>query len=348
MPRPRWAALVAAVVLVTAGVAVSAIKVTGDDDVDRGPAERPELGDAEQLAGLGGDIRSEPRHGDRLVDLHLGGSDDYDLRAYDVRTGADGTIHLLTGWFDREHGEHRGIVVRIDADLVVDTPVPYVDTRPRHLAVAPNGHTALIGTISRVIEFEPPQRRWGLPQLGLSPLSGSHTPDGTLVVSSIAGPEIVAVDPDGTVEHLLAPTGSPAPAPARLDSDTARLTVVALTDGRTAFATNAPDDPDLDGRLFLLDGATLQPLDLPGTDPIRRIFPGPDDTLLALEGPHITHIDPHTRTTHRLIDLSEIADELAPASHDWPPHQEISATAHGHDLLFTAHYQLWRLPDAFA
>src|SRR5690606_4994414 len=133
--------------------------------------------------------------------------------------------------------------------------------------------------ISAVIDFNPRHESKGLGEVPFQPLSGSYAADGTLVVSSIAGPEIVAVDPDGTVEHLLAPTGSPAPAPARLDSDTARLTVVALTDGRIAFATNAPDDPDLDGRLFLLDGATLQPLDLPGTDPIRRIFPGPDDTL---------------------------------------------------------------------
>ena len=224
----------------------------------------------------------------------------------------------------------------------------FADAYPGQLAIAPDSSVTRLGAITSTHDFKPPNLMERIPGLESPLLSGAYTSNGTLVASKVNAPEIIAIQPDGTVEHLLAPTGSPEPAPARVDSDTAALTVVALPDGRIAFATNAPDDPNLDGRVYLLDGETLQPLDLPeGTHPIRRIFPGPDGTVLALEGPHITQVDPDTGTTDRLIDLSEVADELAPASDAWPPVQDISATAHGDDLLFTAEYQVWRLPDAF-
>jgi hypothetical protein len=343
MSRIRWAAL--AVVVLAAGVAASARAVSGGGDA---PATQTHLGGAELVAGLDGNVRQQPFRGDRLADLHLGGSRYDDLHAYDVRTGSDGAVYLLTGASACDDVEDCfGFVVRVDDDMVVDAAIAYADVYPGQLAIAADRRAARIGPVSRVLDFSPPQDRLRLPTLPIQPLSGGYTADGTLVASRTGGPEIVAVSPDGTVEHLLAPTDSTEPAPVRFDSETAALTLVVLPDDRIVFATNAPDDPDLDGRVFVLDDDALRPLDLPDTEPIRRIFPGPDDTLLALEGPHITQIDPDTATTDRLIDLSEVADELAPAADEWPPTQDISAAAHGNDLLFTADYQLWRLPDTF-
>ena len=347
MPPMRWAAAGLAVLLVGAGgIAVGARALpTGDDP----PVTPTHLGGAELVAGPDG-LHARPTGGDRLVDLRFGKDRSYnDLRAYDVRTDFDGNLYLLTGWKDCDFEERcYGYVSRFDDDLAVDASTSYADVTPGQLTIAPDGRVARIGPLADTFEFDRLREIRSLDELPFQPLSGSYTADGTLVASGTVGPEIVAVRPDGTVEQLLAPTGSPEPAPARLDSDTAALTVVALPDGRIAFAVNAPDDPDLDGRVYLLDGETLQPLDLPeGTHPIRRIFPGPDGTVLALEGPHITQVDPDTSTTDRLIDLSEVADELAPASDAWPPVQDISATAHGNDLLFTAEYQVWRVPDAF-
>ena len=343
----RWAAVGLAVAVIgTGAVAVTARTLpTGDDR----PVEPARLGGAGLVAGPHG-VVDRPTSGDRLVDLRLGDGQSYnDFRAYDIRTGFDGNLYLLTGWVDCDIQNCYGFVARMDDDMVVDASVRYADAHPGQLAIGPDRRAARVSAGPRVYDFHPDHEPDALRQLPFQPLSGSYTRDGTLIASRVNGSEIVAIRPDGSVEHLLAPTGSPEPAPVRLDSDTAALTVVALPDGRIAFATNAPDDPDLDGRIYLLDGETLQPLDLPdGTHPIRRIFPGPDDTLLALEGPHITQVDPGTATTDRLIDLSEVAGELAPASDDWPPTQDISATAHGDDLLFTANYQLWRLPDAFA
>lgn len=347
MPRMHWAAVALTVVVIGAGgVAVANRALPTDDD---SPVEPARLGGAELLAGPDG-ADAQPAHGHHLVDLRFGKDLSYnDLRAYDVRTGLDGQLYLLTGWTDCDFVERcYGYVLRFDDDLAIDASKSYADAAPGQLAIAPTGRVGRIGPLASTFEFDRLRDIRALDELPFQPLSGSYTADGTLVASSTAGPEIVAARPDGTVEHLLAATGSPESAPVRFDSDTAALSVVALADGRIAFATNAPDDPDLDGRVYLLDGETLRTLDLPeGTHPIRRIFPGPDDTLLALEGPHITQVDPTTGTTNRLIDLSEVADELAPASDVWPPIQDISATAHGSDLLFTARYQVWRLPDAF-
>ena len=324
--------------------AVSAGIVLRDDDA---PAETSSLGGAELLAGPDGP-EERPTPGDRLVDLRLGRDEAYnDFRAYDVRTDFDGNLYLLTGWAECDNEDCYGFISRMDDDLVVEAAPRYSSVTPGQLAVAPDGRVARLASNTQVFDLSPRREPERLPALGFAPLSGSYTEDGTLVVSAYGEPRIVAVRPDGTVEHLLAPASSPEPAPARFGSDTAALTVVTLPDGRIAFATNAPDDPDLDGRVFLLQGESLQPLDLPDAEPIRRIFPGPDGTLLALEGPHIAQIDPDAATVDRLIDLSEVADELAPASDDWPPVQAISAAAHGSDLLFTADYKLWRLPDAF-
>jgi hypothetical protein len=306
------------------------------------------LGGAELVAGPDGKVENRIFPGARLADLKLGGSDAGDFRAYDVRAGSDGTVYLLTGWTDCDSVERcYGFVSRVDDDMVVDASDSYADAYPGQLAIAPNRQAARLSPGHGLYDFHPRHGPERLTRFGFAPLSGSYTADGTLIASRNDAPEIVAVRPDGTVERLLAPATSPEPAPARFDSDTAALTVVALADGRIAFATNAPDDPDVDGRVFVLSGSSVQPLELPDADPIRRIFPGPDGTLLALEGPHISHIDPDTATVDRLIDLSEVADELAPASDEWPPKQDISAAAHGNDLLFTAEYQLWRLPDAF-
>lgn len=347
MPRPRWVALAVAILAIGAGGVAVAARALPEKGAS--PPEPVHLGGADLVAGPEGEVRHRPTRGAHLDSLDLGGSHYNDLRAYDIRAGSDGTLYLLTGWADCDAMERcYGFVTRFVDDLVADSSTSYADAYPGQLAVAPDRLAARISSGPRVYDFVPGHEQDDLDEIPFQPLSGGYTAEGTLVASKVNAPEIVAVRPDGTVEHLLAPTGSPEPAPARLDSDAAALTVVALPDGRIAFATNAPDDPDLDGRVYLLDGETLQPLDLPeGTHPIRRIFPGPDGTLLALEGPHITQVDPATATTNRLIDLSEVADELAPASDAWPPIQDISATAYGNDLLFTAKYQVWRLPDAF-
>jgi hypothetical protein len=347
MPRMRWTVVALAVFLIGAGgvgVAARALP-TGDDS----PIEPARLGGAELVAGSDG-VDDRPTRGDRLVDLRLGAERSYnDFRAYDVRTDFDGNLYLLTGWTDCDFEERcYGIVARFDDEMEIDAVDTYADAAPGQLSIAPDGRVARIGPLATIFNLDRHDEIRSLDELPIPPLSGSYTADGTLVVSRVNAPAVVAIHPDRTVEHLLAPTSSPQTVPARFDSDTAALTVVALPDGRIALATNAPDDPDLDGRVYILDGEALQQLDLPeDTHPIRRIFPGPDGTLLALEGPHITQVDPDTATTNRLIDLSEVADELATASDEWPPVQDISATAHGDDLLFTAEYQLWRLPDVF-
>ena len=345
MTRLRWAALVAVVVAVgVAGVVVSAREPSQGGDA---PAVQTRLGGADLVGSPTGDS-TRPAFGVGLAELRLGGSNADDFRAYDVRTGAEGSLYLLTGWTECDAVKRcYGVIARFGDDMVIDAAPSYADAYPGQLAVAPTGSVAQISPIARVYDFTSDDVGEALRDLPFQALSGSYRPDGTLIASRIDAPDIVAVRPDGSVERLLAPVDSPEPAPARFDSDTAALTVVALADGRIAFATNAPDDPDVDGRVFVLSGSSVQPVELPDADPIRRIFPGPDGTLLALEGPHISQIDPATATVDRLIDLSEVADELAPASDEWPPKQDISAAAHGNDLLFTADYQLWRLPDAF-
>jgi hypothetical protein len=304
------------------------------------------LGGAELFAGGGDD--SNPWGGDRLADLRLSdGSPANDFRAYDVRSGLDGSLYLLTGTSDCDHQSCYGVIARVNDNQIIDSIEDFWDAHPGQLAIASDGRAARLGAITSMHDFGPPDPMARIPELPSGLLSGAYTSDGTLVASATDKPSIVALHPDGSVENLLVPANSTEAAPARFESDTASLSVVVLPDGRIAFAANAPDDPDLDGRVFLLAGDSLQPLELSDADPIRRIFPGPDGTLLALEGPRISQIDPATATVERLIDLSEVADELAPASDEWPPVQNISAAAHGDDLVFTAEYQLWRLRGAF-
>lgn len=184
------------------------------------------------------------------------------------------------------------------------------------------------------------------------PYSGGYLSDGTLVQTSTNQPLVAAtVDPDGPVVNLMVPQSSAEEAPVRFPSDEGRLTMVVLPDDRIVLAANAPDDPSVDGQLYVLDGTTLTSLEVETDNAIRRIFPGPDGTVLALDGSHISQLDPATGTVDPLIDLSEIAEdtggELAPASDALPPVDAIAATALGDDLVFTAEDRIWRLADAF-
>jgi hypothetical protein len=359
MSSTRRYALAAAACLITllvVGATVAALRDRGED--------QPSLGGAELIAGDGD--RPHPVRRRDLADLKF---DDSDYRAKDVRADADGHLLVLTGsraCFDAqlETAGCSGNVIRYDNDFRLDAWTSAVSPPAGHLAVGPDG--AIIQFAGSGTSLWPALEKSDVPEpvegLPVSAYSGSYTNDGTLVLADRTEPWIVSLAADDTVTNLLTPEGSE-PAPLHLDSPKSRLTVVALPDDRVAFAVNSPDDPEHDGQLYLIasivagdggaegDGAgspTMTLVETTTDNPIRRIFPGPDGTLLALDGPSISQVDPDTGDTTSLIDLSELTDELGPADVSWPPKDEVSATALGDDLIFTADAKIWRLPDAFA
>jgi hypothetical protein len=313
----------------------------------RGDAQ-PHLAGAELMAGAGHDDR--PIRDRTLDDLRL---DEHGFRAVDIRSSASGELLVITALpaclgEDSDGAACSGFVIRYDEDLGLDDGSRVYGPSPGQLALAPDGEVVRVagGSTTRFpILGDSDFESGGLP---FGPYSGDFLPDGTLVLAARDEPWIAALHPDGSTTNLIVPVGNAEDAPVRFDSTSGRLSVVVLPDGRIAFAANAPDDPDVDGQIYILDGATLTPVDTTSTNAIRRIFPGPDDTLLALDGPNISQLDPDTGHVDQLIDLSEIADELAPANNDWPTDDQISATPLGDDLVFTADNRIWRLPDAFA
>lgn len=209
------------------------------------------------------------------------------------------------------------------------------------------------------------------PELPFEEASMSFSAAGELLVSSLSDATIAAVGADGSVRYLLAPEGSPLPAPVRFPH-AVRTSVVALADGRVAFATNAIDGGPGDGEVYVLEGEVLRRVETGTGRLVRRIFPGPDGSLLALDGRNISLLDPDTGEVEVLVDLTELdyvgppgprespwlltreaaapdAQSLEPAasSDDRWLDGRIAATADGDDLLFTAGNRLWRLEDAF-
>src|SRR5690606_12665984 len=133
--RRRRAVLSLALALLAAGTAVSANVMAREGDGDA-PVAQTSLGGAELVAGPEGDVRSRLSAGAQLADIHLGGSRYNDLRAYDVRTGPDGTLYLLTGWSDCDFPERcYGFTARFDDHLVVESAISYADAYPGQLAI---------------------------------------------------------------------------------------------------------------------------------------------------------------------------------------------------------------------
>src|SRR5690606_10767186 len=133
MPRLRRTEL--AVVIGAVGI-VGAALIARTLPEDAGvPTEQPRLGRAELVAGTEG-AAERPAFGIGLTDLRLGGSRWNDFRAYDVRTGDDDTLYLLTGWTGCDSVEDcYGIVARFDDDLVIDASPSFADAYPGQLAI---------------------------------------------------------------------------------------------------------------------------------------------------------------------------------------------------------------------
>src|SRR5690606_21469948 len=143
------------------------------------------------------------------------------------------------------------------------------------------------------------------PELPFEEASMSFSAAGELLVSSLSDATIAAVGADGSVRYLLAPEGSPLPAPVRFPH-AVRTSVVALADGRVAFATNAIDGGPGDGEVYVLEGEVLRRVETGTGRLVRRIFPGPDGSLLALDGRNISLLDPDTGEVEVLVDLTEL------------------------------------------
>src|ERR687893_131795 len=159
MSRLRWVLL--AVVLLVGGI-VRVVVAGGIGSPGEGtPVVQDRLAGAELVAGLGGDARYAGR-GDQLADLRLGGPGYDDLRAYDVRTGADGTLFLVTGAAACDVIEDcYGWVVRTDGHTILGAPDSYADVAPGQAAVGPDGDAVRIGPISSQLDFDPPLDRIG-------------------------------------------------------------------------------------------------------------------------------------------------------------------------------------------
>ncbi len=339
---------VGAVVLLAGGGAAIALR-------DDRPPPEPRLAGAELIGGNGPEMYSPLVAS--LGELRL---DETDHTASQVLADPSGNLLVVTATeacFNArlDASDCDGSIIRYDPRLRFDIKASHVGP-PGALASHSDG-TALrvAGGSSKLLatpeDWAVSRRLIGREEsFPITPYTGAYLPDGIMVLADTHEPWLVTRAPDGTVSNLLTPAGG-APAPLHLDTPTARLTVVALPDGRIVFATNAPDDAAHDGRVFIIDGDTLVPLELTTDNPVRRIFPGTDGTLLALDGPHISEIDPDTGATTSLIDLSELTDELGPADDldNWPQtNDQISATVLGDDLVFTADSKIWRLSDAFA
>lgn len=276
-------------------------------------------------------------------------------RAIDVRTDDDGNLFILVITDDcLDAAACNDLVARFDSELRLSRRFGRYNYQSGQIALSFNGKITRIAPSGSFRYYLESGRQYGYSTVSgpPEPYSGGYLSDGTLVQTSTDQPLVAAtVDPDGPVVNLMVPQSSAEEAPVRFPSDEGRLTMVVLPDDRIVLATNAPDDPSVDGHLYVLDGTTLTSLEVETDNAIRRIFPGPDGTVLALDGSHISQLDPATGTVDPLIDLSEIAEdtggELAPASDALPPVDAIAATALGDDLVFTAEDRIWRLADAF-
>lgn len=304
--------------------------------VNSSNANEERLAGAELIAGGGNETARAD--GTSLDSLRFGSED----RPLDVRADLDGGVWLLTTAF----------LSHFDEDGEVDWAAPgYRSVPSAQVQVSPTGDVYYLSRIDsrmlgNVVSGPSDDRSPVHPPVPVA--SASFASDGTLLVSSMTEARIMAVHPDESVSAVLVPAGD-APGPALRFDDHARLTVVGLDDGRIVFATNAIDGGDGDGDVYVIDRGELTRLDTTASHGIRRIFPGPDGTVLALDGPNISLLDPDSGQVETLIDLFELGPELEPpaSADDVWPQGRTSATTVGDDLVFIAENRVWRLDDAF-
>lgn len=302
-----------------------------------GSSGQPQLAGAELIGGNGRKVLLG--RGIRLQDVGFGTV--RESRVLDVRSDDNGRMWVL-GTYD---------LVRVGQDLVIDMRVVSLDQPWGHVIVGPNGEVSHL-TPSLGREYGELGEQYDDRRLRASVIAatGSYLEDGTMLFSAMDEARVVAVTPDGVESEVVVSRPSAKSPDAVVFPYAARLTVVALDDGRIALAANAFDRGEGDGEVFIVDDGELERLDTSTSHPIRRIFPGPDGDLLALDGPNISRLDPDTGDVDVLVDLSEVADELEPpASLDEIGMPSlVSATDFGDDLIFTAENRIWRLTGVFA
>src|SRR5690606_7270529 len=144
MSRMRWAVLAMATTVAAAAALIAATSLQGDTS-----PKRANLGGADLLADSG-DVR-QPSAGDRLSDL------DFDfVRAYDIRTGGDGEIYILTGIPGCDDRHCSGTVVRVGNGMAIETASSFADAWPGQLAIAPDSTVARLGAITSTHDFKTP------------------------------------------------------------------------------------------------------------------------------------------------------------------------------------------------